>query len=75
MRLSVTQFDQRGKRILLRADFNVPPTGDQIADDARIHAVIPTLEHCLTWFPSPAAAVRGASGGPLPQLIRVRKES
>lgn len=48
MRLSVTQLDLRGRRVFLRADFNVPLTGDEIADDARIRAGIPTLEHCLT---------------------------
>ncbi len=42
MRLSATQFDLRGKRVFLRADFNVPLSGDQIADDARIRTVIPT---------------------------------
>jgi len=48
MRLSVTQLDLRGRRVFLRADFNVPLTGDEIADDARIRAGIPTLEHCLS---------------------------
>lgn len=48
MKLSVTQLDLRGRRVFLRADFNAPLTGDEIADDARIRAGIPTLEHCLT---------------------------
>ena len=48
MRLSVTQLDLRGKRVFLRADFNVPLTGDEITDDTRVRAVMPTIEHCLT---------------------------
>jgi phosphoglycerate kinase len=48
MKLSIAQLDLRGKRIFLRADFNVPLSGDEITDDARVRAVIPTLEHCLT---------------------------
>ena len=48
MKLSITQLDLRGKRVFLRADFNVPLSGEEITDDARIRALIPTLEHCLT---------------------------
>lgn len=48
MRLSVVQLDLRGRRVFLRADFNVPLSGDEITDDTRIRAVMPTLEHCLT---------------------------
>jgi phosphoglycerate kinase len=46
-KLSVVQLDLCGRRIFLRADFNVPLAGDRITDDTRIRAVIPTLEHCL----------------------------
>ncbi len=47
MKLSVVQLDLGGRRVFLRADFNVPLAGDAITDDTRIRAVIPTLEHCL----------------------------
>ena len=47
MKLSVVQLDLGGRRVFLRADFNVPLAGDEITDDTRIRAVIPTLEHCL----------------------------
>ncbi len=46
-KLSVVQLDLRGRRVFLRADFNVPLEGDKIKDDSRIRAVLPTLEHCL----------------------------
>ncbi|HEY8473636.1 MAG TPA: phosphoglycerate kinase [Natronosporangium sp.] len=33
----------RGRRVLLRADLNVPLDGERITDDGRIRAVLPTL--------------------------------
>jgi phosphoglycerate kinase len=47
MKLSITQLDLAGKRVFLRADLNVPLSGDEITDDARIRGAMPTLEHCL----------------------------
>ncbi|GAB3760698.1 phosphoglycerate kinase [Microlunatus parietis] len=35
--------DLRGKRVLVRCDLNVPLDGDQITDDGRIRASLPTL--------------------------------
>ncbi len=39
--------DLSGKRVLLRADFNVPIEGMKVASDARIRDVLPTLRFLL----------------------------
>lgn len=37
--------DLRGKRVVIRCDFNVPLDGDVITDDGRIKAALPTLTY------------------------------
>ena len=39
--------DVAGKKVLLRADFNVPLEGDRITDDLRIRSAMPTIEWLL----------------------------
>ena len=36
--------DLKGKRVLIRCDFNVPLDGETITDDGRIKAALPTLK-------------------------------
>jgi len=46
-KLSIEQLDLGGRRVFLRADLNVPLEGEAVADDTRLTAVLPTVEHAL----------------------------
>jgi phosphoglycerate kinase len=45
--IKLTDLDLAGKRVLIRADMNVPVKDGKVTSDARITASMPTVEHCI----------------------------
>jgi 3-phosphoglycerate kinase len=47
MKLTIDDLDLRGKRVLVRVDYNVPIEDGKVTDDRRIRETLPTLKKIL----------------------------
>lgn len=46
-KVGLADLDLKGKRVLMRVDFNVPLDGSKITNNARITAALPSIKHVL----------------------------
>ncbi|GIL13577.1 MAG: phosphoglycerate kinase [Chloroflexota bacterium] len=54
-KMTVRDIDLKGKRVLVRVDFNVPIENGSVTDDTRVRAAVPTLKYILDQKPRSVA--------------------
>ena len=70
--IKLTDLDLAGKRVLIRADLNVPVKDGKVTSDARITASMPTIEHCMKAADQLGGGVRVVS---MPCMERFDRQS